>query len=345
MSFRPLIGRLAKLLGRPLPDLLALSRERWEIAPGSSATLPPAICLPDQIERIRATEFVPKEAVIRAFRGGFDVQHGPTFGFRLAGVDLVDGVLYGPQGQRHLRARQAGGIWYRRPDQAISGAMYESWVGNRWFGNWLSDDCLTYRLAEAAGVPFTSTLAGSGHVPEYEALLAIQPRRGTSVHFDELILFDDGSDNAGKRQRAADMRARLMAGRQVAPVPGVVLLRGGSGDARRLQNERAIAEHLAAHRGFRVLDPSAATVAEIVDLCAQAAVVLGVEGSHLVHALAVMPPRSTLMVIQPPDRVVAALKTVTDRQDQRYAFVVAEGTATDFRANPGEIERTLDLIS
>lgn len=72
--------------------------------------------------------------------------------------------------------------------------------------------------------------------------------------------------------------------------------------------------------------------------------IVGVDGSHLVHGLAAMPREAALIVIQPPDRVVATLKTVTDRQSQRYAFVVADGNAARFRVDLDDVRRTLDLL-
>lgn len=344
ISFRPLQGKLGKLMRRPVPDLLARSEDRWEVASGSEGYVPPAVFLPGQIERIRDTEFAPIDDVVQSFRGGFGTYENPTVGHRFRNVDLVDGVLYANGCQRHLRTRRTRSLTYRRPDEALSGTMYESWVGNRWFGNWLSDDCLTYMLADTVGQPVTTAPDPTGHVPRYESLLGMAPRRLGDIHFEELVLFEDLANNAGKAQRAWAMREKLLLGRKIDPLPGVFLLRGKSGDARVLENERRIAEKMAGTYGFQVLDPTHATVEQIADVCGQAAIIVGVEGSHLVHGLAMMPPGAALFVIQPPDRTVAALKILTDRQEQRYAFVVAEGSQQKFRANWDEIKRTLDLL-
>ena len=100
--------------------------------------------LPGQLERIRGTEFGTPETVRRDFLGGFETHEPPTLGFRLSDVDLIDGVLYGTGAQMHLRPRGQRLPLYRAPIEMPAGALYESWVGNRWFGNWLSDDCLAY---------------------------------------------------------------------------------------------------------------------------------------------------------------------------------------------------------
>jgi hypothetical protein len=343
IRFRPMTGALRRLGRRATPDLGALARERWEAFPGNLHRVPPAIHLPGQIERIRGTEFNTLEHTIRVLRGDFDAWQEPTWGYRVTDVDLVDGTLFGRGAERRLRPPSRRAPAYRAPREALRGALYESWIGNRWFGSWLSEDCLTYRLAEAAGRPVTTAPEGELHGPVYEALLGMAPRRVEAAHFDEVILFDDLPNNEGKAARARDMRDRLLAGRDLAPVPGVFLLRGQSGARRLLANEREIADRFATEYGFAVVDPMASSVDAITAACGQARVVAGVEGSHLVHGTVMMPQDAVLFVIQPPERALVILKSLTDRQGQVFAFVVAEGGMDGFTADWTEIRRTLDL--
>lgn len=345
LSLRPLVGYGRRLTGIPQPDLAEGARDSWQVAPGGTRHVPPAIHLPGQLDRIRGTEFAPPDVVMKALRGGYDSRDLPTTAFRVRNVDLVDGVLYARGRQRHLRARRTRSLVYRIPREAISATMYESWLGNRWFGNWLSDDCLTHLLAEPGATTVTTLLKPTGHMPRYESLLGMTPLRKETVHFQELILFDDMPNNAGKSQRAAEMRRRLLVDQRCTPLPGVFILRGKSGDARVMENERQIAERMAQTYGFHLLDPLAASVDEIARLCGEAAVIAGVEGSHLVHGLAVMPPGATLLVFQPPDRTVAALKTLTDRQGQRYALLVGDGSTAGFTINWDDVRCTLDLLA
>jgi len=338
---QPGVHRLRQLLRRRADDILARAATQWEVAPASSVAVRPAKCLPGQISRIRRAEFGTIDEVVRDFAGGFDSHQPPTQAYRLTGVLLMGGVLYADGAARHLKPRSGRLPMGFAVREVTCAAMHESWVGNRWFGNWLSDDCLTYRLAEQAGCPFATSPA-SGHQFAYEQQLGIAPVRRTSAFFEELILFDDKPHNEGKRDRATDMRRRLI-GHEPDRHPGVFLLRGGTGARRILRNERVIAEHLAARRGFQILDPTTADLGDIVAACAGAEVVAGVEGSHLLHGLVVMPPAARALVIQPPTRAVSVLKLLTDRQGQDYSLVVGEGNDEVFDACAGEIERTLDL--
>jgi len=333
---------------RRAPEIDAFEQsavERWTVAPAMHRTVPAARFLPGQLERILDTEFSSVETLVEVFKGGFDCVEDATEGLRFRHVDLVDGVLHAQGGSRHLRSRRRRLPAYRRPGHALSGAMYETWNGNRWFGSWLLEDCLTHELALQHGSPVTTAPRPTrGHAPQYERLLGIDPTRVTDAHFDELVLYRDGSQNESKRARAVRFRDKLLAGRTPVEHPGVFLVRGGGGDRRILVNERAVGERLAARRGFKVIDPLELSLDAIVDACAGARVVAGVEGSHLVHGLMTMPTDATLLVVQPPYRVVSTLKATTDRQGQGYAFVVGEGGREDFSVDIDDVERTLDLL-
>lgn len=341
ISLRPGIQAIRKRLGAKQRDITSQATDQWVIARDSRVEVRKAKFLPGQLDRIRGAEFGSVGEVIRDFIGGFDSIQSATIAYRLENVVLIDGVLYAGDATRHLTPRSSRLPARLAPRDIIRATMYESWLGNRWFGNWLSDDCLTYRLAESAGLPFTSEPA-TGHKRAYERRLDLRPTRMSSVRFEELVLFDDQSHNEHKRERANDLRHRL-AGSEPRRHPGVFLLRGQTGAPRMLRDERGIAEHLAARRGFQILDPSTADVDEIIRVCGTAQVITGVEGSHLVHGLMVMPPEARALVVQPPARAVSALKLITDRQGQDYSFVVGVGSNEAFSADVEEIERTLDL--
>ena len=229
LSLRPITYRLLRTFGLNRDTLDEIAVERWEIAPAEVISVPPAIILPGQTERITRTEFASLDHVIRSLAGNPAERFGPTMAYRLRDVDVVDGALYSAGLSMYLRARKRHLPLPARPEHRVSGSLYETWNGNRWFGNWLLDDCLSYRLAEATGGPVT-TMPCKGHVPRYEKLLNMTPDRIGDAHFDELIVFADYANNSHRRARAQDMRHRLLQGRTPQPNPGVFLLRSRSGD-------------------------------------------------------------------------------------------------------------------
>ena len=342
VSFHPVTFAFGKLLGRETDDLLSVASDRWEIAPGTPVEVRPAKILPGQLERIRGSEFGTVDEVIRDFKGGFASMQAPTTGYRLQDVLLHDGTLYAEGAIRHLRKRSKLFSPARPKQELDTASIYESWMGNRWFGLWLANDCPTYALAEATGNPFTTGMP-TGHKKDYESRFGMSPSRGTSAWFRELYIFNDATNNDTKRQRAVAMR-NMLVDQAMPPHPGVFLLRGNTGDPRILLNEREIAEQLHRTRNFQILDPSHSGLDEIVRICANAKVVAGIEGSHLNHGFAVMPPNSCALAIFPPTRAVSVMKMLTDRHEQDFAVVIGEGDDQAFTANANEIERTLDLL-
>lgn len=340
--FRPLLNRLRARARLPAPDFLSRAAETWEVSPAETLRFPPALVAPGHLDRITGTMFGDHAETIHALTADHDGRIEPTRGYRFRDVDLVDGVLYHGPAEHHLRARRGRGLLARRPDLSISGALYECWSGNRWFGNWLMEDCTAWPLAADLN-PVTTAPPGKGHVPRYEAILDMTPARIGDAHFNELVMFDDRPNTASRRARAAAMRGLLARGRDSTPHPGVFLMRGQTGDARILENEAELADRLATLRGFRVMFPERHSVDELLDACAGARVIAGVEGSQLVHGLAVMPPGGMLLTIQPPDRTTAAMKVMTDRLDQRFGLVVATGDMHRFRAEGDDLLRVLDM--
>ena len=334
---------LKRLVGTP-PCLFDQAVEEWTVSPATQLRRQAAVMLDNQLDRIRATEFAPMGVVVQGLKGSGDEYVGPTTARRFRGVLLCNGVLRRGRARMHLEPHQDRRAGQDGPQIELTGAIYDSWVGRKWFGNWLLDDCLTWMLAEPYGA-VTVAPAGSGHVPDYEARLGLKSQRVRNAYFTELILFDDLPNNPGKGERAGTLRRRLIKGQPGPDVPGVFIRRGVKGARRVLTNEDDLADILAGVCGFRVVEPERATVDELVAACSGARVIVGVEGSQLAHGLAVMPDHAALLTLQPPDRVTTALKLMTDRRNQRFAAVIGEPAQGGFTVPVEDVRRTLDLLS
>lgn len=344
---RPYRSRLRRLTGRAMPDFHAGAVESWQEAPGGVLRFYPSLALPGQVERIKASVFADLPAAIEAMTRDGEAAEGPTLGWRFRDVDLVDGVLYQRAAEWHLHRRKRPLGLAFRPRRAMRAALYENWTTNRWFGSWLMDGLVAWDLAAPTGMAATTMPAPrpESHAARYEALAGASPARiAGDVHFDELVLFDDLGNNAGKAARQRALRERLLAGRSPTPVPGVFLLRGTGGDLRLLENERALAERLAAERGYLVIDPLEVSADALIEACGAARAIVGVEGSHLAHGIMVAPPGAAIVPIQPPERVAATLKQLADRLDQRFGLLVGEGGDSRFRLEWRDLAATLDLF-
>lgn len=340
-----------QLLRKPAQTLESVADKSWEIAPGETSIAPPAYFLPHQLERVTGWEFI-SEHPGRAMEGG-SITHGATRGFLLKNVWMIDGALYKNNARSWLAPRTTLWPQVRVEHEIERGAVFCSALGNKYFGSWLIEDCVTYPMACNEGIPVTtakpvkrvaSARPVMSHAQQYENLLEMKPARLRNAFFHELVIFDDVGQNRHKHLRFRSLCDKLISQVKVSPHPGVFILRGGTGELRLLHNEMDIAEHLRVHRGFRILDISKADVPTIVATCAGAQTIVGVEGSQLVHGMLTLQPGGSVLALQPPDRFVKVLKDLTDRDSQNFGFVIGHAEGQGFRIDPIEVEQTLDLF-
>lgn len=343
-SLLPLRHILRKRIARrePLP-LSSVASRTWEIAPAETTISSPAYCLPDQLDRVTGWAFA-NEHPRKLMEGGLPVHHGATRAFLLRDAFLIDGVLYKGDACKHLMRRRQRVPQLRVELEIDRAAMFCSEAGNAYFGQWLIDDCPTYPLAAAEGQPVMTNQPLTEHTLGYEDWLDMKPRRLPGAFFRELVIFDDMGQNQNKRQRFRALGDKLLSHVEAAPHPGVFILRGTTGQRRVLKNELELAERLRDQRGFRILEPPKHDVPTIVKTCAGAKVVIGIEGSGLIHGAITIQPGAAMVTLQPPQRFVTVFSQLVD--GMRFGFVVgAPDGGEDFRVDPTEVERTLDLLA
>ncbi|QHG64852.1 glycosyltransferase family 61 protein [Pseudomonas putida] len=332
-------------------DIKRVAEKVWDIAPGETTVSPPAFYLPNQLERVtgwEAKRFYPYVHPARTMEGGITIEQGPTRGYLLKDVWLIDGALYKDNASHWLSLKPSRFPGVTVDHEIDRGAIYCTQNGNTWFGTWLMEDCPTYALACEEGVPVTTAPSARyplfSQAPAYERWLSMQPLRTRGAFFHELVLFDDLSNNRSRYSRYRAMGDKLLSHVDPSPHPGVFILRGSDGDLRLMRNELEVASHLQKHRGFRVIDPMKTDVPGIVAACAGARTVIGVEGSQLVHGVNVLQPGGSILALQPPNRFVSYYKYLTDRDHQHFGFVVGMPQGDGFTIDIDEVERTLDLF-
>ena len=332
------------LLHKHSKSMHSIADKSWEIAPSSITITRPAYYLPNQLARVTGWEFI-SEHPRRLMEGNFEDFQSPTRAFLIKDAFLIDGVLYKKDACLHLNPRITHPFLQLSIENEVArGAVYCTFPGNRYFGNWLMDDCLAYPLAVKEGTPITTNQLTFPHVLPYEKVLGMQPTRLQSAYFKELVIFDDLGNNLDRAQRSFALREKLLSAVEAKPFPGVFILRGATGEKRILNNELEIAEHLRDTRGFQIVDPAKEDVSNIIASCAGAQVVIGVEGSHLIHGVQLLATGGALLTLQPPNRFVPAYKAGTDRGQQQFGFVVGTAEKNGFSIDITEVERTLDLF-
>ena len=276
--------------------------------------------------------------------GGIEITHAATKAHLLENAVIADGTIFAGPWHQFLEARKTRSAWHGIDAELDHASLACTANGNRYFGNWIMDDCPLYPLAAAEGTPIGNFHPRTPHQLAYETRFDMHVRRMHAAHVKKIVVFEDYGQNRSKHARFRNLGAKLLQGVDPPSHPGVFLLRGQTGDRRVMINELKIAEMLKEQRGFRIVDPIKASLQEIIDQCAGAKVVAGVEGSHLLNGIVVLPMGGALLAFQPPNRFVTVLKHLTDRDDQNFAFVVGIPKGEDFHIDADEVLRTLDML-
>ncbi len=345
MSWAPIRYAVSRPLVRTR-GLRALAVRSWEHAPAVAAITRPAVFDERELDRVVAVErqtTLPYE--MSRVRGGRTL-HAATRVHLVRGVTLAGSYLYARGGREQVADPRATPWLPRaRVPYVPRGAMCGSVVASTFFGHWVTDQLTAELLARSLGVPaFRSAhQAAYVHEAEYRAALTLEVHHGARVRFGELLLFDDYGQNESKRARYASLRAALRRGAAPRDVAGVFVDRGARGAPRRLVNRDAVVARLAAE-GFAVVSPERDGLPAMRDALHDARVVVGVEGSALAHAIALMPAHGRLLVLQPPDRFNNVHKDYADCLGIRYGFTVGDRAAGGFALPVERVLRAVDRL-
>jgi hypothetical protein len=354
-TMEPLLGgierKFKRLVRLPVNPLKRLAAKSWEVAPSSILTTMPAYYLSHHLERVTGRAYAyhwaddgAEESLPYEMAGGIERYQAPTMAYLIKEVFLIDGAFYKAGSIDRVYPRSRGGLSLHAKQEIERAAVQCTIDGNMFFGLWLQDDCVLYPLAKEEGLPISTAQPVSSHKAAYETLLDMQVTRVDSAFFRELVIFDDRLQNRSKHDRFLKIRDKLQVFYPSEPHPGVFIIRGDSGKKRRLINEAEVAEHMRRYFGFRVVDVTKDDVPKILSACAGAQILMGVEGSHLVHGLMVLGPGKAVFVLQPPFRFCSVIKRTTDRDGQYFCFVVGHPESDGFRIDLGEVEQTLKLL-
>jgi hypothetical protein len=316
-----------------------------EIHPPSEFHSPKAIFNPADLAKITGvgmgttmdTEMARIEASVSKHQG--------TYACELRDVVLMDGALYKPRFKWGISYREKL-VGHAGLIDAIddAGVLAQSWLGSRYFGHWIRDDIplatLAARLGKPVGIERPLTPQQQGYARLFGVDVSVLPRL---AHLGKITVLSDAYYNEGKIARWRAMRDRVAACASGKRYKGVMLLRGGTGEARMLLNEEQIAERLEA-LGFYVVNPAKVDLDTFLANAAGAEVVVGVEGSQLANGFVCMKNGGSMLVLQPPFRFNNIYKDVCDAMQVKYGFVVGDAQSGGFVISPDAVEAMLDRL-
>ena len=269
-----------------------------------------------------------------------------TKAYQLRDAVLLDGVVFA-NGTRipYVFAREK--LARYRIEITISAAAIPSSVaGNRYFGHFIADDACTALLARSYAPPYfvASDTPRTAHQERYLNIYGVPYQEARTCHFAELWVFDDVGMNHHRQARLQQLREKARALPGSRSGHGVFFRRRGGGKPRNMINEAELEDQLA-QRGFEIIDVNQESVDSIIRKSRDAAVVVGVEGSALMHGLMTMQPGGLLLCLEPPERFNNVLKDYCDAMGMQYGFVVGHKHGDDFQVPIDDILHTIDLAT
>ena len=318
--------------------------------PEETATLRPAIFLPGQTDKVidyRPTDTISittKEVQVKAAISTA-VTYAPTIAYHIKDAVLFDGCIYVGRFKHPIADKSLfkGGNT-REPYYIKSCALASTYLGTKYFGHWLLDDCTKYLLAEASGTPLCLRGPAYSHLQQYQTYFGQDWMSIDRAYIEHLVIFQDFSQNTFKRKRYDILRARLQTHfPQRFPSTFVYLKRGNTGVARKIENENEIIDALT-KRGFVIADVGSDSLDQIISTLSSAKIVVSLEGSHNDHCAVACPENSGLLILQPADRFAAFQRAWSECIGMRYGFVVGDARTAGYYFSTSEILQTVDLL-
>lgn len=191
ISLEPLEYALRRSLGRRR-TLEEMASRTWVIERSSTQRVPKAVYLEPTLSRVTAPAVYSTLDGQREIIAGGTTVHRPIRAFSLRNAALIGSSIY-IRGHRTPLAPASG---FRAGDllqttRLPCAALGCTYFGNMFFGHFWTDDVPLLQLAGEFGETVRTAHPLTPHQSDLLRLLSLQPRRSSSLRFDELIVLED----------------------------------------------------------------------------------------------------------------------------------------------------------
>ncbi|PSB22411.1 glycosyltransferase family 61 protein [filamentous cyanobacterium CCP2] len=321
-----------------------VSDRSWILHPEEKRSYPSAIYLNDDLEKVRGVHFFSSyEHEVSHVQPGVQVD-AATVLYRVKNARLIRGHIY-KEACHYPLVETPHQLWIsERAEHFPKAALACSWVGNKWFGDWMVCDVPLALAAQKLAEPITVDRPLYRDEPGYRQLFHLPRVPVSYAHCDELLIIDDRGQNHYMRKRYQALRSLLKSSYPASKNSKVMLRRGTDGSVRLIKNATEV-EAFLRRQGFVILEPASMTPEEIVQQTLGAQIILGVEGSHMSHGIYTIADGGTLLTFQPPWRFNTVFKSFTDCVDLKFAFLVGDEVEGGFVINIERLSRLLEKIA
>jgi hypothetical protein len=342
-SLTPILQALLQRTGLALPPPAA---ETMILAPAETTVTPPSYRLDGQLDRVTGVAEHSSRALEQTRLGSVPFQHRATTAYRIENAVFAKGCLCTSRMIDRQSGERRGLLPVRISDDLDTAVLPLNHFAAIYFGHTVLDGGASMMLAPRFGEACIDSVVSAGmegHVDRYFALFGLSHRPVRNVRIRNAWIFDDIGMNSHKSARLKQMSARVRTLPTQRTGHGVFIRRRGWGVNRAPQNEAQLEEFFAG-RGFDIIDPRDLTVDQIATRIIGAAVVVGVEGSGMIHGMLALEPGRTVVMLLPPSRLNNMMKDYADGLGLRYGFVIGHTTAQGYTIDAEEILRTIDLV-
>jgi hypothetical protein len=312
------------------------------LCPAERTETLPAIYNISDLERVIGTEpWASLDSELSRLRGGY-VERQATIAFHMENVVLEDGSFY-CNGWRAVASERPDPWRGGAPIEMDQAALSTNWSASVYFSHWLTDDLSMFLAAERFGTPVTVARSSYEDESYYADALNIYAKPLIRARFKRFVYLQDVGQNSFKRRRYEVLRSRLRKSHPAQGANRVFLRRGENSAARELVNEDEL-EQILTREDFVILDPKKQSTHEVAQACAGARIVLGVEGSQLVHGFMGMRSDGAIIAMVPPTRFMTHFKDLSDCIGLRYGMIVGTQASGGFRIDAGELLHLVDCV-
>jgi Glycosyltransferase 61 len=338
--------RYAKRLIRGPGTLCSVASEIEELCPQEISSQRQSYYLPDDLTKITGTfHGIQKEHILAEIdiATSVAVTHAAALAFHLKDATIFDGSIYAGNHKIFVTNQRSAGSHSSHFEKA---AVVSTEYGSKYFGHWLSDDCLQHQLAANLALePLALASANYPHKRYYEKYFGQSWSPQGRSRVDHLVVFQDFSQGSLKRARYQVLRTELAKRLTSVNDEGMIYLRRGKiGSPRYIQNESEIEESLS-KLGFIIVDSGDPNPEKTLRLMMGAKLLVSMEGSHLMPSIFTMRQNGGIIILQPPDRFNCVFRGIADAIGIRFGFVIGTKDKDGARFDISDIMKVIESIS